>query len=203
MRGVLAAIDGPGGAGKSTLLRALAARLEQRGVPVLATAEPSQGAIGRLARSRTREFSGLTLACLVAADRYHHLDAEVRPALAEGRLVLCDRYTLSSLVLQAGIDGVPEPFVRALNRHAPAPDLQIVLTAPPGVLRARLARRGSHGRFEDDPSLPDREVELYRAAAEASEQAGVPTVTADTSGGPEAIEALQEGLARRLLRLWG
>ncbi|TQN33542.1 thymidylate kinase [Haloactinospora alba] len=201
-RGLFVAIDGPGAAGKSTLLRNLTSRLTGTGVPVLSTTEPSRGEIGQLARSRTREHTGMALACLVGADRYHHLETEIRPAVGAGKVVLCDRYTLSSLVLQAGIDGVPESVVRCINAHADPPDLQIVLTAPPDVLRERLAVRGSHGRFEDDPTLPGREVELYRGAAAVSERAGVRTIAADTSQGPEAIESLLSGLTSTIGGLW-
>lgn len=93
-------------------------------------------------------------------------------------------------------------MVRCINAHADPPDLQIVLTAPPDVLRERLAVRGSHGRFEDDPTLPGREVELYRGAAAVSERAGVRTIAADTSQGPEAIESLLSGLTSTIGGLW-
>ena len=201
-RGMFVAIDGPGAAGKSTLLRNLTARLTDAGVPVHATTEPSRAPLGEFARRHTSEYKGMALACLVGADRYHHLETEILPAVEAGQVVVCDRYTLSSLVLQAGIDGVPEPAVRCINAYADPPDLQIVLTAPPAVLRERLDVRGSHGRFEDDPALPGREVELYRGAAAASERAGVRTIVADTSQGPEAIESLLSGLTSTIRGLW-
>lgn len=75
---------------------------------------------------------------------------------------------------------------------------QIVLTAPPAVLRERLAARGSHGRFEDGPALPERETELYSKAAAAAEQTGVRTVVADTSQGPDSIESLISGLTNTI-----
>lgn len=105
-------------------------------------------------------------------------------------MVSCDRYTLSSLVLRSGIDGVPESAVRCINAHAEPPNLHIVLTAPVEVLRERLRTRGSHGRFEDDPTLSEREVELYRKAATVSQRSGVPTMVADTSQGPNSGESL-------------
>ncbi|MFC3997436.1 dTMP kinase [Nocardiopsis sediminis] len=200
--GVFVAVDGPGGAGKSTLVRNLDQRLTAAGIPVLATTEPSHSPLGKFARHHTGDYQGMALACLVGADRYHHLETEVRPAVAAGRVVLCDRYTLSTVVLQAGIDDVPEQFVRCINADAEPPDLQIVLTAPSRVLRERLAVRGSHGRFEDDPTVPDREVELYRKAAAASERAGVPTMVADTSQGLASIESLLSRLTSIIGGLW-
>jgi dTMP kinase len=199
MTGLLVAFDGPGGAGKSTTVQALAARLVADGLRVLATTQPSTGAIGRLARSGTHEFSGLALACLVAADRYHHLATQVRPALAEGQLVLCDRFTASSLVLQAGLDEIPERFVRELDRFVEPPDLQVVLTAPAEELRERLAVRGSHGRFEDDPTNTVREVSLYERVADQLPREGVLTEVVDTSCG---VEETVSHLADLIRALW-
>lgn len=197
-RGLFVAVDGPGGAGKSTTVAAVAESLRSEGLPVLATAQPSREAIGRLARSGTHEFRGTTLACLVAADRYHHLDTLIRPALARGRLVLCDRYTASSLVLQTGFDKVPEQFVREINRYAQPPDLQLVLTAPAEELRARLRRRGSHGRFEDDPAGAAREVALYDRVCEQLTREGVPTEVVDTSPGLEQVMPRVAALVKAL-----
>ena len=199
MSGLFVAFDGPGGAGKSTTVAAVAKILAAEGVPVTATTEPSCEPIGRLARTHTHTFSGLALACLVTADRYHHLDTLIRPSLAAGELVLCDRYTASSLVLQAGLDEVPEGFVRELNRFAPPPDLQVLLTAPAAELRDRLAVRGSHGRFEDDPHTAAREVALYERVADQLVREGVAVEVVDTSPGVEHVAA---HLTSRIRALW-
>ncbi|ASU58169.1 dTMP kinase [Nocardiopsis dassonvillei] len=198
MTGLFVVFDGPGGAGKSTTVAAVGERLTADGLPVVATTQPSRGVIGQLARGATHELSGLTLACLVAADRYHHLDTLIRPALARGELVLCDRYTASSLVLQAGLDQVPEGFVRALNSYAPSPDLQVILTAPTQELRERLTVRGSHGRFEDDPTSAAREVDLYDQVAQQLLREGIPTEVVDTSTGVEQVASHLSDLIRAL-----
>ena len=91
-QGFFVAIDGPSGIGKSTLTGLLADRLIAHGCSVMATKEPTATPLGSLARFGTDDYQGLTLACLVAADRYQHLEHEIRPALQAGRLVLCDRY---------------------------------------------------------------------------------------------------------------
>jgi dTMP kinase len=64
------------------------------------TAQPSHDRFGEIARHGTDTYTGHTVACLVAADRYHHLATQIRPQLAAGRIVLCDRYVASSYVLQ-------------------------------------------------------------------------------------------------------
>jgi dTMP kinase len=151
MSGLFVTIDGPGGAGKSTLLPMLGAAFQSVGHSVHLTREPSGGLLGRAARELTSDFHGMSLACLVAADRFHHLAEEVEPALARGEVVLCDRYVPSSYVLQV-LDGVPLDYVRHLNRPARRPDVAVIVTAAPHVLEARLRARGAHSRFEHDGS---------------------------------------------------
>jgi dTMP kinase len=58
--------------------------LARSGLPVAATREPSDSALGKLARHGTDDYQGLVLACLVAADRYHHLEHDIRPAVHAG-----------------------------------------------------------------------------------------------------------------------
>jgi dTMP kinase len=180
-RGFFVTIDGPGGVGKSTAVAALTADLASRCIPVQQTTEPSRGPIGMLARHGTHEFSGHALACLVAADRYHHLDVELRPTLKAGRLVLCDRYVASSLVLQRR-DGVPLEFIDAINSGADAPDLAVILIADAATIRARLRNRGtSHGRFEDTDGTAV-ELGYYAQAAQHLAHRGVDVLTVDVDG---------------------
>ena len=75
--GLFISVHGPSGVGKTTTVRALAELLRDEGRVVHATAEPSEGPIGKLARELTETMHGITLACLYAADRYHHLTSEV------------------------------------------------------------------------------------------------------------------------------
>jgi dTMP kinase len=99
-RGLFVSVDGPSGAGKSTIVQHLAQLLVAAGEDVHVTAEPSSGPIGALCRELTETTAGHALACLYAADRYHHLEAEVRPNTEAGRVVLSDRYIPSGLVMQ-------------------------------------------------------------------------------------------------------
>ncbi len=71
--GVFVTLDGPGGAGKSTTAAHLRQHLIGRGYTVHATTEPSHEKLGEIARHSTGTYAGHALACLVAADRYHHL----------------------------------------------------------------------------------------------------------------------------------
>ncbi|MEV7042206.1 dTMP kinase [Amycolatopsis sp. NPDC051061] len=180
-RGLFVTIDGPAGVGKTTTTRLLREYLGKRGYQVYATTQPSHGVLGDTARHNTDTYRGYTLACLVAADRYHHLEQEVRPQLAAGSIVVCDRYVASSYVLQC-MDGVPLPFVEAINLAADVPDLAVILQAPPEVTAARVAGRGAHDRFHTGEESSRRESELYEQAAERLARRRFPVLAVDTSG---------------------
>src|SRR5262249_58067125 len=128
--GLLVSIDGPGGVGKTVTIGHLATILTGAGLPVYCTGQPSTGPIGALARDLVPTAGGPALACLFAADRYHHLDTEIRPHRAAGRIVLCDRYLASGLVVQRA-DGLDLAFLAGINALADPPDLAVILTADP------------------------------------------------------------------------
>ncbi|ALF00168.1 thymidylate kinase [Streptomyces sp. SPB78] len=172
-------LDGPGGVGKSTTVAALAGLLRDQGEHVHTTTEPSTSPLGQFTRGHADQISGHALACLVAADRYDHINTEIRPRLDAGDTVVCDRYLASTLVVQR-LDGVPERFLLDLNADIVLPDVAVLLTAAPGTITDRLTGRGAHHRFERDPSIPAREVELYRHAAAVLERMGVPVVSVNT-----------------------
>ena len=197
-RGVFVTLDGPGGAGKTTLTEHLRRWLTDRDHAVHATTEPSHAPLGQIARHHTDDYHGRALACLVAADRYHHLATEIRPALIAGKIVLCDRYVASSYVLQR-LDGVPLPFIAALNNDADQPDLAIILTADPTTTAQRIAQRGAHTRFETDPDLHRHEADLYRDAARRLASAGFPLLTVDST--TEPIDVLARHLGPRISAL--
>jgi len=178
-RGFFVAIDGPSGIGKSTLTGLLADRLTAHGCSVTATKEPTATPLGSLARFGTDDYRGLTLACLVAADRYQHLEHEIRPALQAGRLVLCDRYLASSLVLQS-LDGVSPEFVWHLNQHADRPDLCIILSGDASCARERAEKRGLYSRFHRGGLVVSvTEAALYATVATELAEHGFAVLTHD------------------------
>lgn len=163
--GVFVSIDGPGGSGKSTTAALARQQLTALGLPVHATTEPSRTPLGNLIRAGTRTYQGMSLACLVAGDRHHHLAAEIRPHRDVGSIVISDRYLPSSLVLQR-MDGISWETIWQLNAGTDTPDLAIILTAEPAVLTSRLSQRGgAHSRFEDLPDGPATEHALYHDTA--------------------------------------
>ena len=204
MTGLLVTLDGPGGSGKTTITAGTVTELKRRGHEAHATAEPSSGPIGTLARNLANEVTAHALACLVAADRYHHLATEVRPGLAAGRIVVCDRYLASTLVLQ-GRDGLPRSWLLALNEHINLPGLAVILAAEPGILAARLDQRGRHDRFEDEPAPPGAEHAMFTAAADVLAERGVPVIRIDTSHltPQEAAAQIADAALKRCASLTG
>lgn len=178
--GYFIAIEGPSGVGKSTLGNALADALRTAGVDVLETKQPTSSPLGELARSMANDLRGVALALLVAADRYHHLSSTILPALEAGRVVICDRYVPSSMVLQT-LDGVAGEFIEALNEFAPPPDLYVFLEGQPRENRERSSRRGRRDRFHYDVTAHE-EADRYREVAEALANGGTPTLRADVTG---------------------
>lgn len=146
--GKLVAIDGPNGVGKSTIIAAVAKKLQLLySVDVFVTKEPTSTELGDFLRSFAEEENGLGLACLVAADRYEHLKNEIIPMLEQRKVVITDRYILSSLILQ-GMDGVNTKFILDVNDEIVKPDLQVALFADEKTIQSRLSEREYLTRFE-------------------------------------------------------
>ncbi len=147
--GKLVAIDGPNGAGKTTIIQELKKELEKREIDAYFTKEPTGNELGCFVREYAEKCEGISIACLVAADRYQHLQDEIIPQLEKGKIVITDRYILSSLILQR-MDEVSEEFIMALNNEIIQPDLQIAVFADSQIVQSRLKERDSLTRFEKD-----------------------------------------------------
>lgn len=178
-QGILVTFDGPGGVGKSSTVAATADYLRKVGVAVHATSQPSSSMLGSHIRARADSYHGMALACLVAGDRHHQEATEIMPELDAGRVVLCDRYLPSSLVLQV-LDEVAAETVWALNEGVRVPDAAVFLRADPKMIAARLTRRGgAHNRFESDPDSTLRELDRFDAVAEELTGKGWPVHVID------------------------
>jgi len=141
-KGLLIVFEGIDGTGKSTQLRLLAEELRKRGFPVLTTREPTNGPFGQKIRKLYLSRDTCTPAeelDLFLEDRRQHVREVLNPALAEGQVILCDRYFLSTAAYQ-GANGFDVVEIIEKNRFAPQPDLALLFQAPPDVGISRITR---------------------------------------------------------------
>lgn len=175
-------IEGIDGAGTTTQMHQLCARFQARGLPAIATHEPTPGPVGAVIRQALqhrlvvpgvngpRAPSWKTMALLFAADRLDHLEAEILPNLMDGVTVVSDRYDLSSLAYQSATSGEEGPeadvigWLRSINRHARRPDLTIVLDVPPEVAAQRRNARNQASELYEHQELQRRLAQAYLAA---------------------------------------
>ena len=140
--------EGIEGSGKTTQIQLLSTYLEERGVDHVLTREPGGTTIGdqvrRLVLDPAVPMGPTCELLLYAAARAQHLDQVIRPALAEGRLVLCDRFTDATLAYQGYGRGLPLDLIEklhALEALALVPDLTLLFDLDPAAALERARRR--------------------------------------------------------------
>ncbi len=156
-KGLFVTLEGPDGSGKSTQRRLLAAALRERGFKVVETREPGGSPLAEKIRElvldpKNHGFTPATELLLFEAARAQHVADTIRPALAKGSVVLCDRYTDSTRAYQGAGRVLKALDVAWLNRFATGglvPDLTLMFdrNAAEGVRRAR-HRAGTADRME-------------------------------------------------------
>ncbi len=190
------AFEGGEGAGKSTQARMLAEALRARGLSVVVTREPggTPGAEAIRALLLSPPGNGWppeAEALLFAAARADHVAHLIRPALARGEWVICDRFVDSSRAYQGGAGGLGDAAISALHAFGSAalrPDRVILLEGDEAALARRLAARG-----EAADAIEGRSAEYHRAVAAAfrtlaeSDPAGFARI--DALGAPEDVHA--------------
>ncbi|HXB83845.1 MAG TPA: dTMP kinase [Candidatus Acidoferrum sp.] len=169
-------IEGIEGSGKSTLHKGLAERFGVEGRDVVVTREPGGTATGDAIRGifldRTLTIEPLTEAFLVSAARVQHVAEVIRPALAQDRLVLCDRFTDSTLAYQGYGGGLDLASLERLCDEATGgirPDLVLLIDLPVEVARARLQERYVLDRVESrDAAFHERVRHGYLELAKSA-----------------------------------
>lgn len=152
-KGKFITFEGCDGSGKSTQLNLLIEYLQKTGTPHIFTREPGGGKISEAIREillngKNAEMTDECEALLYAAARMQHLSDRVAPALAEGKLVVCDRYVDSSFAYQAYARGLGMEFVGQINALAMTkyrPDVTIFIELTPEEAFQR-----KHGADEND-----------------------------------------------------
>jgi dTMP kinase len=163
-RGLFITFEGIEGSGKSTQIRHLAEVLTQAGHRILQTREPGGTASAETIRqilltmSSHEPLTSLTEALLIFAARCQHVTHLIKPALEQGTVVLCDRFSDSTFAYQGCARGLDLQWLRTANKVATGgltPDLTLVLDLPVSVGLAR--RRAGHGQ----QNRLDRETEHF------------------------------------------
>ncbi len=208
-QGRLITFEGGEGAGKTTQIGRLADRLSAAGITVELTREPG-GTPGAeairelLVGGRPERWLPLTELLLVLAARHDHLERRIRPALAAGRWVLCDRYTDSTKVYQGlagGLDLAQIERLHSLALAEPRPDLTLLLDLPVSQGLSRRRQAALQNRFDAKSEAFHEQVRQGFLALAAAEPGRIQVI--DAGGSATAVEqAVAAAVAGRLgLRL--
>lgn len=206
-KGIFITIEGPDGSGKTTVLQMLAQNLEKQGYAVVATREPGGIDIAEQIRKvildpANTEMDPRTEALLYAAARRQHLTEKVKPALEEGKIVLCDRFVDSSLAYQGHARGLGIDQVYSINEFAienmmPAMTLYFDVAPEIGLERINKNKGREVNRLDMEKIEFHQKVrEGYRMIAERFPDR---MVEIDASKELEAVYKQAEGKIRELL----
>lgn len=199
MAGLFITMEGPDGSGKSSQIELLKAFFEGKGYEVVLTREPGGTKISEAIREvildkTYTEMSYMTEALLYAAARAQLIDEFIAPAIASGKVVICDRFVDSSAVYQGMARGLGVEKVYALNAYAIRdimPDLTIHLDLPAEVGLARAKGRAALDRMElESVEFHQKVAQGYRDLAKLDPKR-IHTVNAD-----QTIEKVHEDVLK-------
>lgn len=176
MSGIFITLEGGEGAGKSSQMRRIRTWLEAHQHQVIETREPGGTPLSELIRDVVlhgdhSEMTAHTELLLIFAARAQHVEEVIKPALASGTTILCDRFTDASFAYQGGGRGLPVSDIETLENMVMGslrPDLTLLLDLPVDDGLRRASGRGSEDRFETESLLflqRARTAYLQRAAA--------------------------------------
>ncbi|HLC77389.1 MAG TPA: dTMP kinase [archaeon] len=155
MVGKLYVFEGLDGAGITTQATLLRNHFLNKEKDAILTKEPTDGLVGGIIKACLRgewKTNPLTLQMLFAADRAHHLNTEIEPAMKKNKIVICDRYVLSSLVfgaLNTNLD-----ILKQINSHFMKPHITIVIDTNPKICLERMKKARHHVElFEEEQKL--------------------------------------------------
>lgn len=158
MRGIFITLEGPDGSGKSTIVKLLSNYLEERKIDFIFTREPGGTPIGEDIRdiilsNKNIHMSPRTEALLYAASRSQHISEKIKPALEEGKVVICERFVLSSLAYQGVARKLGIEDVNSINEFAIEgvnPDLTLFFDIDPIYALNRKTNKKEGDRLEKE-----------------------------------------------------
>ncbi len=201
MKGIFITFEGPDGSGKTTQLHKAAEKLRQMGYEVLESREPGGTELAEKVRSLVLDASlplaAKTEVLLYLAARSEHVEKVLRPALAAGKIILCDRFCDSTLVYQGLVKGLSKEQLaklRRLNAYACGeliPDLTLLLDGRTEVLAERRSLRGVSDRYEDKGLEFQRQVRTGFCTLAELEPQRIRVINAEQSADKVAADVLQ------------
>lgn len=200
-------IEGVEGVGKSTSIDRIATSLEGHGISYVTTREPGGTPLSERIREllldkRNMSMSPMTELLLMFAARAQHVNEFIKPTLAKGQWVVCDRFTDSTYAYQGGGRGLDEALIRQVEKIALdnfRPDLVLVLDLPVEEGISRALSRGQKDRFESEDIAffnRVRDVFLARAAGDSRYQ------VVDASGVPETVGKRLDAIIESEIERW-
>lgn len=197
--------EGPEGCGKSTHTKKLKSYLESKGHRVLLTLEPGGTQVGKHIRNLLLDPKSVldetTEVHLFAADRSEHVVKIIKPALAEGKIVISDRFTDSTLAYQIGGRDLPEDLVRYINMISSKgliPDLTILLDVSPEVGIKRAKQVSEADRFEQEKLKFHENVRKKYLEIAKNEPDRVKVIYTDNQGIDEIQEQIRKIIDEKL-----
>lgn len=201
-KGVFISIEGPDGSGKSTQIENIKQFFRDKNIEILFTREPGGTEIGERIRQivldkECTEMNDMTEAMLYAASRAQHVAQVIKPALAEGKIVVCDRFVDSSIAYQ-GYGRKLGEAVNIINRYAVdgcMPDVTFLLKVDPGIGKGRIhsARSEKEDRLDAEKVAFHQEVYKGYLALEKQEPERILGIDASRS-----IEEIKLDICRKL-----
>ncbi|BDF58042.1 thymidylate kinase [Christensenellaceae bacterium] len=206
MKGLFITFEGVDGCGKSTQMRFLSEYLQQQGISPVLTREPGGCNIAEKIRDlvldiENKEMSDRTEALLYAAARAQHVKQVIEPAVAAGKIVLCDRFIDSSLAYQGVGRGLGVESVMDINCFAMGdrmPDKTFFLDFPPHLAFERMSKKRVHDRLETQEE--EFYILLYNGFVKLSEMYPERIIRIDASGDKfatqEIVRANMDGILK-------
>lgn len=166
MKGIFITLEGPDGSGKSTIMKSITNYFKDKNIDFIGTREPGGTEIGEEIRSiildkKNKNMAAETEALLYAASRGQHVHEKIIPALRAGKIVLCERFILSSLAYQGVGRGLGIEEVRMINDFAIKgirPDLTLFFHVDPSLTLDRKTEGKEGDRLEEEGAEFHREV---------------------------------------------
>lgn len=209
-RGAFITLEGGEGVGKTTHAAEISLKLRQAGIDAIATREPGGSPGAEILRTillsgAIKPLGPEAEALLFAAARIDHIDVTIKPALAAGAFVICDRFADSTRAYQGALGGLDPRFLRALERAALAglrPDLTLILDLPAEMGLARALRRRRDGqaidRFESEPLSFHKNLRAAFLQIAASEPDRCIVIDASRPE-PDVARSIWEAVSTRLI----